>query len=93
MMQTDVKAAYVDATATVVNTRTRLKGLFVTPGSANGTVVVRNNGGSGTVVFSTVTVANATPFSVVIPGEGVLCPTDMHVTLTGTGTTTVVFYG
>jgi hypothetical protein len=29
----------------------------------------------------------------VIPGEGVLCLTDLHVTVSGSATTAVVFYG
>jgi hypothetical protein len=93
MMQTDVKAAYVTATATVFADRVRFKGLFVTPGSAAGTVVVRDGGANGTVVFSTTTLNGGTPFPVVIPGEGVLCYTDLHVTITGTATTAMVFYG
>lgn len=93
MMQTDVNSGYVASTATVFNGRTRLKGVFVTPGSATGTVVVRDGGASGTVVFSTTTLNGGTPFYVIIPGEGVLCATDLHVTVSGTATTAVVFYG
>ena len=93
MMQTDVKAGYVTTTTTVFGSRTRFKGLFVTPGSTTGTAVVRDGGGSGAVLFSTTTLANGTPFPVVIPGEGVLCATDLHVTVSGTGTTAMVFYG
>ena len=51
-MQTDVKAAYVDTTATVYNGRARLRSVLVTPGSAAGTVVIRDGGASGTVVVS-----------------------------------------
>jgi hypothetical protein len=93
MMQTDVKAGYVSVTGTVFDGRTRLKGLFITPGTATGSVVVRDGGASGTTLVSTATVQDGAPFSVVIPGEGVLCATNIHVTLTGTGTTAVVFYG
>jgi hypothetical protein len=93
MMQTDVKAGYVSATATVFSGRTRLKGVLVTPGSTAGTVVIRDGGGSGTTIFSTTTLASGTPFSLLIPGEGVLCVTDLHVTVSGTATTAVVYYG
>jgi hypothetical protein len=93
MMQTDVKAGYVSATATVFDGRTRFKGLVVTPGSAAGTVVVRDGGAGGTTLFSTATLSSGTPFSVLIPGEGVLCYTDLHVTVTGTATTAMVYYG
>jgi hypothetical protein len=37
--------------------------------------------------------SSGTPFSVLVPGEGVLCSTDLHVTVTGTATTATVFYG
>jgi hypothetical protein len=91
-MQTDVKAAYVDATATVFNGRARLRGVFVTPGSATGTVVIRDGGASGTVVFSTTTLASGAPFNVIIAAEGVLCATSIHTTVSGAATTAVVFY-
>jgi len=93
MMQTDVKSAYITATATAFAGRTRLKGVFATPGSLAGTVVVRDGGSSGTVLFSTATPASGTPFNVLLPGEGILCLTDLHVTVSGTATTAVVFYG
>ncbi len=92
-MQTDVKAGYVSSTATVFSGRTRLKGLLVTPGSAAGTVVVRDGGASGTTLISTATLASGTPFSLLIPGEGVVCHTDLHVTVSGAATTATVFYG
>lgn len=91
-MQTDVKAAYVDATATVYDGRARLRGVLVTPGSAAGTVVIRDGGASGTVIISTATLASGTPFNVLIPAEGVLCATSIHTTVSGAATTAVVFY-
>lgn len=93
MMQTDVKAGYVSSTATVFSGRTRFKGVAVTPGSATGTVVVRDGGASGTTLYSTTTLASGTPFYILVPGEGVLCATDLHVTVSGTATTATVFYG
>ena len=92
-MQTDVKGAYVSATATVYNDRTRLKSIFVTPGSAAGTVVIRDCGSSGTTIFSSATLASGNPFNILLPGEGVLCSINLHVTVTGTATTAVVYYG
>jgi hypothetical protein len=92
-MQTDVKSSYVSATATAFAGRTRFKGVFGTPGSLAGTVVVRDGGSSGTVLFSTATLAAGAPFSMLFPGEGILCLTDLHVTVSGTATTAVVFYG
>lgn len=93
MMQTDVKAGYVSTSATVFSGRTRFKGLVVTPGSAAGTAVVRDGGSGGTILFSTTTLADGTPFSFSVPGEGAVCYTDLYVAVTGTGTTATVFYG
>lgn len=93
MMQTDVNASYVSATATVFNGRTRLKGVLVTPGSTAGTVVIKDGGASGITIFSTATLASGTPFFALLPGEGVLCLTSIHTTVSGTATTAVVYYG
>jgi hypothetical protein len=45
------------------------------------------------LLFSTATTASGTPFNVLLPGEGILCTTDLYVVVTGTATTAVVFYG
>jgi hypothetical protein len=92
-MQTDVRSSYVSATGIVFDGRTRWKGLLVTPGTAAGTVVVRDNGAGGLILCSTATLANGQPFSVFVPGEGVLCYQNLHVAVTGAATTAVVFYG
>jgi hypothetical protein len=89
-MQTDVKAASLDATGTVFAGRTRVKGLLVSYASG-GTVVLKDGGASGTTRLSYTAPAAAGSVNVLIPGEGVLFETDAHATLTNA--TAVVFYG
>ena len=92
-MQTDVSAASATESGTAVSYRTRVRGLVVTPGSANGTVVLKDGGASGTTLLSLATTANGEPFNILIPANGVLFETSVYVALTGTGTSTTVFYG
>lgn len=90
-MQTDVKAASLAASGSAFGQRTRVRGALVEPGSSAGSVVFKDGGASGTTVFTINTVANGEPFSVVIPGEGVLFMTSVYAMLTNTKVT--VFYG
>ena len=93
MMQTDVSAASVSTSSTAVAYRTRVRGMVVNPGSANGTIVFKDGGASGTTLLTLTTVANGEPFNILIPAEGIVFETDVYVALTGTGTSVVVFYG
>ena len=89
-MQTDVKAAERTTTGTAYAAPTRLKGLVVSF-ATGGTVVVRDGGASGSTVFSYTAPAAAGTTNIVIPGEGILCRTDVHVTLASA--TATIFYG
>lgn len=90
-MQTDVKAASVSGTGTVFNGRARVKGLVVEPGAAPGSVVFRDGGAAGTTLFTINTPTSGQVFNVLIPGEGVLFASSVHVTLSDAVVT--VFYG
>ena len=92
-MQTDVSAASVSTSSTAIAYRTRVRGLLISPGSANGSVVLKDGGSSGTTLLTITTVANGEPFNVIIPANGVLFETDVYAALSGTGTAAVVFYG
>ena len=89
-MQTDVKSVQLTSTNTAYAASTRLKGLVISF-ATGGTVVVRDGGASGAVVFQFTAPAAAGVVPVMIPGEGILCRTDVHVTLTSA--TATVFYG
>lgn len=89
-MQTDVKSAERTSTGTAYAAPARLKGLVISF-ATGGTVVVKDGGASGATVFSFTAPAAAGVVPVMIPGEGILCRTDIHVTLTDA--TATVFYG
>jgi hypothetical protein len=92
-MQTDVKAAHSEATGTLVSGRTRLKGYQCLSGGTAGDIIFRDGGASGTVRLQFNVPANTNnPFANLIPGEGILFTTDIHVTLP-TAAKVTVFYG
>jgi len=93
MMQTDVKAAHVEATGTMVSGRNRVKGYQCLSGGTAGDIIFRDGGASGTIRLQFNVPANTNnPFANIIPGEGILFTTDVHVTLP-TAAKVTVFYG
>lgn len=93
MMQTDVKASHVEATGTMVSGRTRVKGYQCLSGGTAGDIIFRDGGASGTIKLEFNVPANTNnPFANLIPGEGILFETDVHVTLP-TAAKVTVFYG
>ncbi len=92
MMQTDVKsaAAAANATTTIFGSRTRIKGVSISY-STGGTVVL-NDGTGGTARFSFTAPAAAGSIYIAVPGEGILCETNISAVCSAT-TTAVVFYG
>jgi hypothetical protein len=96
MMQTDVKAAHVEATGTVVSGRNRLKAYHCISGGTAGDVIFRDGGASGTIRLQFNIGTGTQPVSLLIPGEGILFATDIHVTLPGTAPNVAkltTFYG
>jgi|JI10StandDraft_1071094.scaffolds.fasta_scaffold05142_23 hypothetical protein len=85
-MNSDVFASYLTATGTAVAGKSRVKGALVT---GTGTAVFRDGGASGT---TRLTLNAAATQSVVIPENGILFNTDVHVTIAGL-TAITVFYG
>jgi hypothetical protein len=92
-MQTDVKSAHVEATGTVVSGRTRIKGYQCLSGGTAGDIIFRDGGAGGTIRLQFNIPANTNnPFANIIPGEGILFYTNVHVTL-ATSAKVTVFYG
>ena len=89
-MQTDVKAKSLDASGAVTDTRARVRGLVIEPGTNAGSVTMKDGGASGTSVFVINTTANGETFNLLIPAEGVLFKTDVYATLSNAKVT--VFY-
>ena len=91
-MQTDVKAVHTEATATVVASRTRVKAYHCISGGTAGDVIFRNGGAGGTTLLQFNIATGTQPVNMLIPGEGILFTTDVHVTLPANSKITV-FYG
>ncbi len=92
-MQTDVLSSHVEATGTAVSGRVRIKGYQCLSGGTAGDIIFRDGGASGTIRLQFNIPANTNnPFANLIPGEGILFYTDVHVTLP-TSAKVTVFYG
>jgi hypothetical protein len=92
MMQSDVNAISLTASGDVFNGRTRVRGMVIVPGTSAGSVILKDGGASGTTIMTIPTIANGEPFSVVIPGQGVLFETSAYAALSGTAAGVTVFY-
>jgi hypothetical protein len=94
-MQTDVKAKHLNASGVVFADRARIKGFSIcATASVNGTLVLRDGGASGATAIEIDIPSNSNPnsFYVSVPGEGVLCTTNIYASLTNIASVTV-FYG
>lgn len=89
-MQTDVQALEKTTSGTIFSGRARVKGVTISFASG-GTVVVKDGGSGGTTVWSFTAPAAAGVVNVLIPGEGILCLTDIYVAVTSA--TATVIYG
>jgi len=91
-MQYDVKATTRNDDGSIYGSRTRVKGLVITPtpGSA-GTVALIDGGGSG-ITRLTINVANSAssaPCNIIIPGEGIVFDTNVYLDITTVTSVTV----
>jgi hypothetical protein len=90
-MLTDVKSAVATATGVMYASRTRLKGVCLVATGVAGSAIFRD-GASGDVLLTLNTPAVASMNDVIIPGEGILFSTAVHVTLSDV-TSVSIFYG
>lgn len=91
-MQYDVKASTITESGSVYGARTRVKAITVTPTSTAGSVVLKDGGASGTSRLTLTTTTSTVPFTVNIPGEGIVFDSTVYGVLTGVAAITV-FYG
>jgi hypothetical protein len=89
-MKTDVKSAYVAATGDIYAARTRFRGALIVPGGSAGSILI-TDGASGSVILNLTTLSNGTPFTVVVPEDGVLAYEGLYATVSNA--TATVFYG
>lgn len=92
-MAYDIQAATVTANGVAVNKRARVKGLsYVTNGTA-GSVTIKDGGSGGTTVLTLNTPAVTNIFDLMIPDNGILCSTNVHVTVSNVTSVTVLYEG
>jgi len=95
MQQTDVKSTHLNSSGSVFAGRARIKGIALcATASTAGTLVLRDGGSGGANVVELDIPSNSNPnsFYLLIPGEGVLCATNIYASITGLASVTV-FYG
>jgi hypothetical protein len=92
-MAYDIQAATITATDTAVNKRARLKGLSYVTGGGAGSIVVRDGGSDGTTVLTLNTPNTTDIYDLMIPDNGILCATNIHVTVTNVSSVTVLYEG
>jgi len=88
----DVKSANITTSASVFGGRGRVKAIYVQPGTAAGSVTIKDGGSSGTNVIVLDTIANGQAVYLQLPEDGVLCETSVYCTLAGAATKATVFY-
>ncbi len=85
----DVQSVQKTDTATAVNGRTRLQGLYFTNTGTAATLTFRSGGGSGTVKLTVNTPAAAGAQDLMIPDNGILFENGIHVTFSSAEVTSV----
>ena len=82
-MQTDVKAAHIDASGVIFAGPTRVKGFSISPGGTAGEVQFYDNAttNSGTIRLTLNVSTNQALDSLAIPGEGIRFDNGVYVTM------------
>ena len=93
-MQTDVKAAHIDASGVIFAGPTRVKGFSISPGGTAGEVIFYDNAttNAGTVRLTLNVSTNQALDSLAIPGEGIKFTTGVYVSMPA-NTHLTVYYG
>jgi hypothetical protein len=94
-MQYDVKSTHRNSSGSIFGSRARIKGFSIcATASLAGSLLLKDGGSGGTTVIEVDIPSNSNPnsFYISVPGEGVLCSTDIYASLTNIASVTV-FYG
>ena len=73
--------------------RARVKGIYAINGASAGSVVIREGGASGKILITVNTAASTTAGYTIfpMPGEGILCESGLHGTVTNTTSMTLIY--
>lgn len=89
--KSDAKSTYLTESGAVFAGRSRVKGVYVVPGTTAGTVVIKDGGTSGAAVATFGTTAGGSAVYIEIPEDGVLCATSSYATITNAASVTVFY--
>jgi len=92
-MAYDIQAATVTGNSVAVNKRARVKGISYVTGGTAGSVVLKDGGSGGTAVLTLNTPATTDTYDLMIPDNGILCATNVHVTVSNVTSVTVLYEG
>jgi len=87
----DVRSTNITATGTAVAGPARVKGVWYRGTAAAQSVVLRDGGGSGTVMLTLDGLATADVRYLELPEGGMVFGTDVHATLTNVDSLTVIY--
>lgn len=86
----DVKSNVATSNNAVVGGPSRVRGIYYSANASAGSVVIKDGGSGGTTILTIATPANGYD-SVVIPGDGILCSSNVYVALTNVASATVFY--
>jgi len=86
----DVKSNVATSSATVVGSPARVRGIHYVANTDPGSIVIKDGGSGGATVLSVATAANAYG-NIVIPGDGILCSTNVYAALTNVVSATIIY--
>jgi hypothetical protein len=89
----DIKAVTADATAQVIDGRSRVQGIYFVSTDGEGTIELRSGGVTGELVVSLVTPGDDSSDNVILPDAGLLFKDGVHATLTDVASVTLFYYG
>jgi hypothetical protein len=87
----DVKSNLATSSNTVIPYPARVRGIYYTAGSNVGAITIKDGGSAGSTILVAVTPASGYG-NITIPGDGILCSSNVYVALTNVEAVTV-FYG
>lgn len=78
----DVQSTYLTASGDVFTGRTRVKGIYIVPGSGAGNVVVKDGGNAGTTITRIDVTAAGGSVYIHLPEDGLLCKNGAFANIT-----------
>lgn len=87
----DVNSNLVTSSNTVVGGPARVRGIYYTANADVGAITIKDGGAGSTTVAVFITASNSSG-NIIIPGDGILCSSNVYVDLANVSSATV-FYG